>query len=234
MQEFWQNDLFRPLLNFLLWLYEGLAFGNMGIAIIEMTVLLRLVLLPFTVVDEANRAKYERLNKKMEALERDFKADPIMRKEKTRDLLKEHRVNYWAKVVVLGIQGVVLVLLYQVFVGGLKFTHYDLLYSWVTPPTKIDVYFLGLDLSARNYVWPTIVAVVLFLQIYSVQKKREHLVTKSDVMYLILFPLFTWVVLALLPMAKSVFILTSMFFSMLVFWLRQAFMGRGKGAELDD
>lgn len=228
MGQFWHDDLYNPLLNFLMYLYSGPAFGNLGVAIIELTVLLRMILFPFTVFDERSRYQYEKLSKKIGALERDFKADHIKRKEKIRDLLREHKVSYWSKVLVLGVQALVLVLLYQVFMGGIRFTPSEKLYSWVTVPPRIDTMFLGFDLAQKSLFWPSVVAVILFLQIYSVQKKREHLVTRADVMYMILFPVFTLVALLLLPMVKSVFILTSMFFSMFVFWLRQALF-RGNG-----
>jgi hypothetical protein len=42
-------------------------------------------------------------------------------------------------------------------------------------------------------------------------------------MYLFTFPLFTLVLLGLLPMVKALFILTSMLFTMLVFAIRKAF-----------
>jgi len=222
MGQFWHDNLYNPLLNFLIYLYTGPAFGNLGLAIIELTVLLRILLMPFTVFDERSRYLYEKLSKRIGALERDFKADHIKRKEKIRELLQQHRVNYWAKVFVLGVQAVVLVLIYQVFMGGIRFTQHEVLYSWVLVPAKINTMFVGFDLAEKGYFWPALVAVVLFLQIYSVQKKREHLVTRSDVMYMIFFPLFTMVALMLLPTVKSVFILTSMFFSMFIFWLRQA------------
>ena len=222
MGQFWHDYLYNPLLNILIFLYSGPAGENFGIAIIELTVVLRIALLPFTIIDERNGYRYEMLDKKIGAIERDFKADAIKRKEKIRELLQQHKVNYWAKVFVLGVQALVLVLLYQVFMGGIRFTPHETLYSWVTiVPNKVNTIFLGFDLAEKGVFWPTVVAVVLFLQIYSMQKKREHLVKRSDVMYMILFPLFSMVALLLLPMLKSIFILTSMFFSMAVFWLRQ-------------
>ncbi len=223
MAQYWHDFLYTPLLNALMYLYTGPAFGNLGVAIIELTVALRILLLPFTIVDERSRYLYEKLNKKIGSIERDFKADPVKRKDKIRELLKEHKVSYWSKVIVLGIQLLVLVLLYQVFMGGIRFTAHEVLYSWVTAPATVNTNFLGFDLSQKSVFWPSVVAVILFLQIYSVQKKREHLVTRSDVMYMILFPVFSLVALLLLPMVKSVFVLTSMFFSMFIFWFRQVF-----------
>ncbi|MBN1585555.1 YidC/Oxa1 family membrane protein insertase [Candidatus Uhrbacteria bacterium] len=225
MGAFWHDWLYVPLLNALIWLYQGPAFGNLGLAIVELTVVLRVALLPFTIIDERSRSSYERLSEKIGELEREFRTDPVRRKEKIRELLKDHRVSYWSKVFVLGVQGLVLVLIYQVFMAGIRFTGADLIYPWISPPAAVNTDFFGFDLAARSWFWATAVAAVLFAQIYAVQKKREHLVTKADVMYMIFFPLFTLAVLMLLPMVKSLFILTSLFFGMVIFWIRRMISG---------
>lgn len=231
MHTYWHDYLYTPLLNFLIFLYNGPALGNLGLAVIELTVLLRVLLLPLTVLEERSRFQYERLSRRIEEIERDFKTDHIKQKEKIRELLREHKVSYWSKVLVLGIQFVVLVLLYQVFVGGIRFTAHEALYSWVTAPVKVNTDFFGFNLAERSVFWPAAVGVLLFLEIYAVQKQREHLVTRSDVMYLILFPIFSFVVLLLLPMVKSIFVLTSMLFSMFVFGFRKTVYRGAKNPE---
>ncbi len=223
MGHFWHDYLYTPLLNFLFFLYSGPAFGNLGVAVIELTVLLRTVLLPLTILEERSRYRFEKLNRRFESIDRDFKTDHVMKKEKIRELLKTHKVNYWSKVVVLGVQLLVLVLLYQVFVGGLRFTSAEQLYSWVTVPYQVNTIFFGFELGMKSTLWAVVVGVILFLQIYTVQKQRAHLVTRSDVMYMFLFPIFSAVVLLLLPMVKSVFVLTSIFYSMAVFGIRKMF-----------
>lgn len=223
MIELWHDYLYTPLLNFLMFLYMGPAGGNLGIAIIELTVLLRLILLPMSILDERSRYKFEKLNRKIEAIGRDFKADHVLKKDKIRELLKEQKVSYWSKVVVLGIQLLVLVVLYQVFLGGIRFTRHEMLYAWVTPPIEVNTMFLDYDLASRSFFWPFIVAAVLFLNTYVLQKRREHLVTRSDVMFLLLFPVFTFVVLSILPMVKSLFVLTSLLFSIILFNIRRTF-----------
>lgn len=221
MGDFWHDYLYTPLLNVLLFLCAGSAFGNLGFAVIQLTVLLRVAILPLSIIDERNRFRYEKLNRRIESIDRDFKTDHVMRKEKVRELLKEHKVSYWAKVLGLAVQAIVLVLLYQVFVAGLRFTNAETVYSWVSVPARIDTSFLGYDLGENSLLWAGMVGVLLFLQIYTVQKQREHLVTRSDVMYLFLFPIFTVIVLLLLPMMKSLFVLTSMVCSMLIFVVRK-------------
>ena len=220
---FWHDSLYTPLLNFMMFLYSGPAFGNLGIAVIELTVLLRIALLPLSILEERNKYKYEKLNKQVEAIERDFQTDHVLRKDKVRELLRHHKVNYWSKVLVLGIQLLVLILLYQVFIGGIKFTHQEVLYSWVTPPIMVNTMFFGYDISERSFLWAGIVAGFLFANIYISHKRSEHLINKSDIIYLFLFPVFTLLVLWLLPMVKSIFVLTSMLFSILLLLVRKTF-----------
>ena len=231
MSVFWHDYLYTPLLNFLIFLYNGPALGNLGLAVIELTVLLRVVLLPLTILDERSRAQYERLSRRIEAIERDFKTDHIKQKEKIRELLREHKVSYWSKVLVLGVQLLVLILLYQVFIGGIRFTAHEALYSWVSAPVHVNTDFFGFNLADHSVFWPAVVGVLLFLEIYAVQKQREHLVTRSDVMYLILFPIFSFVILLLLPMVKSIFVLTSMLFSMFIFGFRKTVYSKSKSEE---
>ncbi len=223
MAHIWHDWLYNPLLNFLFFLYSGPAYNNLGVAIIELTVLLRTALLPLTVLEERSRFRFEKLNQRFESIDRDFKTDHVMKKEKIRELLKTHKVSYWSKVIVLGVQLLVLILLYQVFVGGIRFTYSEVLYSWVSIPLQINTQFFGFDIGQKSSLWALVVGAVLFAQIYTVQKQRAHLVTRSDVIYMFLFPIFSVVILLLLPMVKSLFVLTSLFYSMIVFQFRRIF-----------
>ncbi len=63
------------------------------------------------------------------------------------------------------------------------------------------------------------VGIVLFLEIAVALKRRAH-VDRSDLAYLLLFPFFSFLILWYLPMVKSIFILTSLFFSMLLHGVR--------------
>jgi membrane protein insertase Oxa1/YidC/SpoIIIJ len=215
----WHDYLYTPVLNLLFFLYSGPAFGNLGWAVVEMTVLLRLVLLPFTILEERSSWRYELISEKLEAVARDFKNDNIRRKEKVRELLAEYRINYWSKSVSLVIQGLMLVLLYQVFMGGIRFTAHESLYSWVPAPSVINTDFYGWDIAAHNVGWAVAVGVFLFVSIY-MSTREDHHVRRSDLYYMFGFPLFSVLILLLLPMTKSLFIMTSMIFGRLVHYIR--------------
>lgn len=216
----WQDLLYTPLLNVLIYLYNGIAGQNLGMAVVFLTLILRLVLLPFTVTSVRNEAFYEKLDKKVENIRKAFKNDPVLQKQEIRDFLHQNRIHPWAKAIVLGVQVLVLVLLYQVFLGGINYTKLTALYSWVQRPDFVNTNFLGWDIGLRyTYFWPVLVAAVLYLEIYFEQRKRKASLLNSDSVYRYFFPLLGFLTLFILPIAKSIFILTSLVFSLIMGWI---------------
>jgi len=214
--EFWHDWLYVPLLNFLIILYNTWAFGSLGLAVAYLTVLLRLVLLPFSIVSERNSYKYEKLNEDIKVLNKTFRDDPVTRKERIREILKQQKISPWASAFLLGFQVLMLVLLYQVFIGGMNLEKLSVLYNSVPRPDAVNVQFLGLDLAERSYISSGIVAVWLFLQITKSQRGRRELLEKGDILFRYAFPVMVFVLLFVLPSVKAVFILTSMAFSAII------------------
>jgi YidC/Oxa1 family membrane protein insertase len=207
MTDAWNDLLVRPLLETLLFLYRTLAFGNLGVAVIELTFLLRLTLLPLTVLAERSSARYERLSDDVAAIQGQYKNDPVLANEQIRELLKRRKINPWAKAVVLLVQLMVLLALYQVFTKGA-----------LTP--DVDPTFFGFHLGRRSVWWALAVGVILYLEISTEQRQVEHLLGKQDAIYRYAFPLFSVVLLSFLPMVKALFVLTSMAFSLIVSSIR--------------
>ncbi len=218
----WHDLLYRPLFNILFYLYNNFAGGNLGVAVIELTVLLRVALLPFAILSERNQMVADRLAVKLASIERDYSNDTIGAKERIREVLREHRVSPWAKSVMLGVQVLVLILLYQVFVGGMTATQFQELYDWVLAPDVINLNFLGWNVAeTKTLFWPIVIAALLYLEIHFSQRHDKHL-DRSKLLYRVLLPLFSFFVLWILPMVKSLFILTSMAFSGLINLLGRA------------
>ncbi len=185
-------------------------------AVIILTILLRLVMLPLTVISEKGKGKYMELDKKVTSILDDRYTDPVKKREIIRDLLRKNSVSPWAKSITLAIQGVVLVVLYQVFMGGINMHKFENLYSWVYVPDYVNTVFFGFDLGQRSIYWSAIVAIILFLEIKFEQDGRKSILQNSEVVYRYAFPFFTFLILYYLPMVKSLFILTSIIFSFIV------------------
>ena len=223
---FWNQYLYAPVFNALIWLYNGPADQNLGLAVIFLTLILRLLILPLTVLSERNKHVYGRVEMEIEEIERTYKDDEEKQKERIRELLREHHISPWAKSLALAIQALVFVLLYQVFMGGIRMNRFDVLYSWVEKPDIVFTNFLGTDLGKHSPFWPAVVGIWLYLEIALEQRKRKETVTKPELFYRIAFPLFSFIALYLLPAVKSIFILTSMSFSLIIASMRKMLFRR--------
>lgn len=214
----WNTYLLQPTFNFLILIYNNWTDANLGWAVVYLTVILRFVLLPFTLINERNRIRNQELIGEIRSVEKAYSKDQILKKQEIRKILKKRKVQPWAKVIVLGIQALFLVLLYQVFVRGITGEKIlRLLYPAVDFPGAINVNFYGFDLGMRHsWIWAGIVGVFLAAEIYVEFRKREGNLSKADLFYFVLFPASVFIFLYWLPMVKSLFILTSLVFSAII------------------
>ncbi|PIT88244.1 MAG: hypothetical protein COU29_03185 [Candidatus Magasanikbacteria bacterium CG10_big_fil_rev_8_21_14_0_10_36_32] len=220
----WFTFLYQPLLNALVWIYNNFSDHSMGWSVIILTVLLRVVLLPFSIVAQRDSGRMQQVRLEATEAVKNFKNDPVAQKEEYRKIMKKNKVSPWAKVVILLIQFIVLILLYQVFMGGIfgdKLV--KVLYQGVSFPGAINNSFYGFNIGElHNSVWAGISALYLFLSIIITKGKISNW-QKGEVIFLFLFPLFTFTALWILPMVKSLFILTSMIFSDILTFIRVIF-----------
>ena len=222
--------LVRPLFNILVWIYSNYAQENFGYAVIIFTIGLRIVLLPLTVVGEWSKVKYKRFLERAKDLERTFKGDRIALKSELRRAMKEYHLKPWAGTLVLIIQAFVLVLLYSVFKVGIKNGFLvSSLYSWVLVPGRLNLDFFGFNVGQSNFLWALAVGAWLFLDILYAQRKQKK--EKKDLIYAILFPVFSIAVLYALPMIKSIFVLTSMAFSAIISVIEFFILAPKKGED---
>ena len=120
MWEFiWNDLLYQPLFNILIWLYNNTAGQNLGWAVVYLTIMLRVILLPLTIIAERNKIRDEQVGEEIKKLEKEFHNDSAQLKDEVRQVVKANKINPWAKASSLGIQLLVLVLLYQVFLQGI-------------------------------------------------------------------------------------------------------------------
>ncbi|MBU0661096.1 YidC/Oxa1 family membrane protein insertase [Patescibacteria group bacterium] len=214
----WNDLLYRPVFNGLIWIYNNWTNNSLGWAIVYLAVLSRVVLLPFTMVNEKAKADNLELQKELNRINREFAKDPVLKKEEVRKVLKKRKVRPWAKAIVLGIQALVLVLLYQVFLQGITGEKIlRVLYPFIEFPGKMNTVFYGFDLGMVHSVfWAGLVAAILMFEIYMELRKQKEGSGSSDLMYFILFPIAVFATLYILPMVKALFILTSIIFSFIV------------------
>jgi len=134
-----------------------------------------------------------------------FKGDYVAQKAEYRRVMKSHHVSPWAKSLTLLVQAVVLVLLYQVFVGGINNDRVvKTLYPSIDYPGKLNSIFYGFSIGkTHDLIWPGICALYLFVSIYISHRKKKKDWNGSEVTYLLIFPLFTFTFLPLFNLMYS-------------------------------
>lgn len=207
----WQNYIFIPLVNFLIYLYGTIAFQNYALAIIELVITMRILLLPLSFIEEKNRSKIIALSDEIAYINKKYKNDDMAQKKLIRLALKKNKVNPWAKIASLSIQAFILIVFYWVNVKSFKYL--DRLYPFVPKVDQIDTTFWGLfDLLKPNFYIALIASIYFFINILYKHAQRKKILTEGDKVYRYLFPTFMFLFLVFLPSAKSLFVLTSMVF----------------------
>ena len=75
MSNLFNAYLYNPLLNSLIFLYENIPGHDLGIAIIVLTVIIRIVLLPLFYKGAKDQAILQRLAPKIKEIQKDHKDD---------------------------------------------------------------------------------------------------------------------------------------------------------------
>lgn len=214
--DLWHDFLYQPLFNGLILLYNTWADENLGWAIVYLTILLRFAILPLTIASEFTKKRNEELWEEVKRIDKEFHKDPVLKKQEIRRAIRIKKVSPWAAAVSVAIQGLVLVLLYQVFLRGVTGEKIaKILYPSIDFPGIINSFFYGFDLAqSHGILLPGLIALWLFTEIYLDYRKRRMELQKSDLFYFLLFPGAVFLFLWWLPMVKSLFILTSMLISL--------------------
>ncbi len=189
----------------------------MGWAVVYLTIALRVLILPLTIIGERNTAKNEEVEAEIVKLAKEFHYDKVQQKQEIRRRLKHRRVQPWAKALSIAIQALVFILLYQVFINGITGVRMlRTLYPFVDFPGEINRMFYGFDLKkTHDIIWSGIVGIWLALEIYVGFRKKRSL-HRGDLFYFLFFPVGVFFFLWILPMVKSLFVMTSMAFSLVV------------------
>lgn len=212
----WFDLLYRPVYNLVLFTYQTLPGHDMGLTIIYLAVLVRIILLPVSLAGSNSARKIQDLKPQLDKLAR--MSDVGRRRDLTRGLLKRNRINIYATAVVLGFQVLFIGLLYQVFQSG--FHHDPAGLAYFTVDESIDTTFFGMfDLAQKNWWMPLVTALSMYVLLSVTTPEPEEGAKLSDVWYVIALPVFIFLILLLLPTAKSLFVLTSIMFSVLLYFV---------------
>ena len=177
-----------PLYNGLIFLVSVVPFGDVGVAVVVLTALVKIILLPLAHKSIKTQAVVKRIDPEIKEIREKHKKDKQEQAKQTMELYKKYNINPLSGLFLIIIQIPIILGLYLVFLnGGLPEVNLARLYSFVTLPDKINMDFLGLvDLGGRSIVLALIAGVAQFIQVnLSLPKteKAENPTLKEDLMY---------------------------------------------------
>ena len=161
----YQQILYRPILNLLVFFYNTIGFNDLGIAIILVTLFIRLVLYPFFHTGAKQQMLMQRIQPKIKEIQAKHKDDRDQQAKALMELYKEHGVNPFSGMLLLIIQIPILLTFYWVIRSGVGAAQLTGLYSFVTAPHGINTIFLGfIDLAKPNFILIIAAALAQYFQ----------------------------------------------------------------------
>ena len=137
----------------------------MGIAIIVITIIIKLILYPFGAKSiKAQKAMME-LQPKVDEVKNKFKDDKQKQAQELMKLYKEEKISPFSSCLPLLIQLPFLIAIYEVFRTGLSNGSLNLLYPFISNPGTINTIAFGFfDLSKPNWIVAVLAGAAQFWQ----------------------------------------------------------------------
>jgi len=148
-----------PILNLLIFFYQTIALHDLGLAIIFVTIAIRLILYPFFHSGAKQQMLMQRIQPHVKRIQEQHKDNREKQAQALMELYKEHGVNPFSSFFLLIIQLPILLALYRIILyelaGGAALAG---LYSFVSAPAAINAMFLGfINLQVKN-IWLVLLA----------------------------------------------------------------------------
>ena len=224
LTNFFYTILYQPLFNSLVLLYNYVPGHDFGIAIILLTLIIRIVLFPLSVKAVVSQRNLQKLQPKMQEIQKKYKDDKEKQAKEILDLYKKEKINPFSGLLLALIQLPILIALYRVFWGGLNPKVLSSLYGFVLNPGHINPLFLHIiDLSKPNLIFAVLAGLTQFFQTKMLlpnngkkiggQNKEADLSQAMQKQMVYFLPVFTVIILLNLSSALGLYWTVSGLFS---------------------
>jgi YidC/Oxa1 family membrane protein insertase len=176
-----QTIFYQPLLNLLVFLYNIIPGHDFGIAVIIMTVIIKIVLLPLSKKSIKSQKALQDLQPKIDEVKKKFANNKEEMGRAMMSLYKENKVNPFSSCLPLLIQLPFLFAVFKVFRAGLSNGSLDLVYSFIHRPEAINAVSFGfLDLSKPNIALAILAGIAQFWQAKMMVTKKAEIKSEGS------------------------------------------------------
>jgi len=162
---FFSTILYNPIYNGLVFLIDVIPGGEVGLAVIVLTLVVKFILLPLSVKSVRTQQTMKKVKPKIDEIKEKYGDNKEEQAKKMMEAYSEYNVNPFTGIFTIIIQFPIIIALYYVFYnGGLPEINTDLLYSFTQIPEMVDMVFFGTSLAEQSLVIALIAGASQFLQ----------------------------------------------------------------------
>ncbi len=160
----YNNLFYDPLLNGLAFFIHHLPFNDVGLAIIALTIVVRIILFPLNHKAALAQKKMRELEPELKKIKEENKKNNQEQAKQIMELYRTHGVSPFNSIILLLIQIPIIFALYQVFLLGDKLPLADF-YSFIPRLGEVSFIFLGiLNLTQKSIILALITGLTQFYQ----------------------------------------------------------------------
>lgn len=177
---------YDPLYNLLVFLIGVTPGGDVGVAVILTTLLVKILLLPLLLKSAKTQLVLREIEPKIKEIRERLKTKQEEQARAILALYKEKQVNPFSVLLPILIQTPFLLALFFIFArGGLPDIKLDLLYSFVSAPGMVDMHLFGFfNVSEKNLILALVAALSQFvfglLSLPKLEPRKEDASFKDD------------------------------------------------------
>ncbi|KKR91915.1 MAG: Membrane protein insertase, YidC/Oxa1 family [Parcubacteria group bacterium GW2011_GWC2_42_12] len=178
MTQLFHVIFYEPILNLLVFLYNVIPGHDIGLAIIAMTVIIKLILLPLSKQSIKSQKSLQTLQPKIDEFKKKYANNKEEQGRAMMQLYKQEKVNPFSSCLPLLIQLPFLWAVFIVFRDGLSNQALNDIYSFIYNPGTINAISLGfINLAKPNLVLAVLAGAAQFWQAKMMVTKRPEVKT---------------------------------------------------------
>lgn len=206
----WDRYFVYPLSFSLDW-FADLLWGQYGLSILAVTIIIRLIILPLTLKQYRSSKQMQALQPDLRKIKEKYKDDPRKQQEETMKLFQKHGVNPLAGCFPLLVQMPILIALYNAIMRNSEISQHSFLWMQLGTP---DQY----------YILPLLAALTTYIQ----QKMMASQMTAQMQSLMIIFPILIFVMSMSFASALPLYWVYSNIFTIVqTYFLYGGFQSRG-------
>ena len=225
IEHFFKPVFYTPLYNALAFIIAHIPHADLGIAVIILTIIVKLIIFPVNVSAIKTQAKLKELEPELAAIKEKYPKDREALARETMNVYQKNKINPFGSLLPVLIQFPIIISLYAIFrSSGLPVINQGLLYPFIHSPILANVLFLNIiDVAQKSIMLAVIVAITQYIQVqFSIPaiKKlegqptfKDDLARSMNIQMRFILPLFTAYIAYITSGAVALYFITNNFFA---------------------